>query len=162
MFLSILQDGIFAAIAAIGFSVISQPPRRALIYVALIAAIGHSLRYILMNPKLGDMHIVTSTFIAAIVVGVLAVIISPVAKMPAETALFPALLPMVPGIYAYKAFAGAAMCLSGNTQVSFDHAFYLFGYNAVVCFFILLSMAAGSTIPIFILRSISFRATRSD
>ena len=41
----IFQDALFAAIAAIGFAAISRPPRRAYVYCALIAAVGHSLRF---------------------------------------------------------------------------------------------------------------------
>ena len=32
-----------------------------------------------------------------------------------ETFLFPSLLPMIPGIYAYKAFGGLAMCISASS-----------------------------------------------
>lgn len=49
MFLQIFQDALFAAIAAIGFAAISRPPRRAYVYCAVIAAIGHALRFVLMN-----------------------------------------------------------------------------------------------------------------
>ncbi|WP_301707862.1 threonine/serine exporter family protein, partial [uncultured Duncaniella sp.] len=45
----IFQDALFAAIAAIGFAAISRPPRRAYVYCALIAAVGHSLRFVLMD-----------------------------------------------------------------------------------------------------------------
>ena len=104
----ILQDALFAAIAAIGFAAISRPPRRAYIYCAIIAAVGHSLRYVLMNVLSWHVPIITATLVASFVIGVLAVFLSPVAKTPAETCLFPALLPMIPGMYAYKAFGGLA------------------------------------------------------
>lgn len=38
--LSVLLDGIFAAIAAIGFAVISNPPRKAILISALLAAVA--------------------------------------------------------------------------------------------------------------------------
>ena len=50
MILDILQDGLFAALAAIGFSSISNPPRKAYAYCALIAAVGHAVRYTLPSP----------------------------------------------------------------------------------------------------------------
>ena len=40
----ILFDGVFAAVAAIGFGAISDPPVRAFPYIALLAAVGHALR----------------------------------------------------------------------------------------------------------------------
>ena len=41
----ILTDGIFAAVAAIGFGAISDPPLRAFPSIALLAAIGHAQSY---------------------------------------------------------------------------------------------------------------------
>ena len=43
--LDILLDGLFAAIAGIGFGAISDPPMRAFPYIALLAAVGHACRY---------------------------------------------------------------------------------------------------------------------
>ncbi|MDE6217758.1 MAG: threonine/serine exporter family protein, partial [Muribaculaceae bacterium] len=67
MLTEFLQDGFFAAIAAIGFSAISNPPKRAFIYCAIIAAIGHSARFLLMQEEIAGMHIVTASTIAAFI-----------------------------------------------------------------------------------------------
>ena len=161
MIAEIFQDALFAAIAAIGFAAISRPPRRAYIYCAVIAAVGHSLRFWLMNGTYGcGMHIVTATLVATFVIGLLAVFLSPVARMPAETCLFPALLPMIPGIYAYKTFGGMVMCLLSDSPQTFDRYFYLFSFNGITCTAILLCMVIGATIPIFLFEKIAFQATR--
>ena len=160
MFSQFLQDALFAAIAAIGFASISNPPKRAYLYCAIIAAIGHSSRFLLMSPQLLDLHIVLSSTIAAFIVGILAVLFSPIAKTPAETCLFPSLLPMIPGMYVYRAFGSLAMCLYNNGEDRFSHYFYLFANNGLTCLFILLGMVIGATIPIFMFKKISFQATR--
>lgn len=46
--LDLLSDGFFAAIAAIGFGAISDPPMRAFPVIALLAAVGHAFRFALM------------------------------------------------------------------------------------------------------------------
>lgn len=160
MVLEIFQDAFFAALAAIGFAAISRPPKRAYLYCALIAAVGHSLRYVLMLPGLFEAHIVVATSLAAFVVGLLAVLVSPVARVPAETCLYPALLPMIPGIYAYKTFGGLAMCVFGQGQEQYNFYFYQFTYNGILCLFIIFGMVLGATLPIFLLKKISFQATR--
>lgn len=160
MFLEILQDAFFSALAAIGFAAISRPPRQAYLYCALIAACGHSLRFVLMHKDWMEINIVTATFIAALCTGFLAVLLSPMAKTPAETCLFPALLPMVPGIYAYKTFGGAVMCLLAKTPDAFNAYFYQMTSNGLTTLFILFAMAIGATIPIFLLKRIAFTATR--
>ena len=160
MVFEIVQDAFFAAIAAIGFAAISRPPRRAYLFCALLAAVGHSLRYVLMLPGLLETHIVVATTLAAFVVGLLAVLVSPVARVPAETCLYPSLLPMIPGVYAYKTFGGLAMCVFGKEQELYDFYFYQFTYNGIMCVFIIFGMVIGATLPIFMLKRISFQATR--
>lgn len=155
----IFQDAFFAAIAAIGFAAISRPPRRAYLWCALIAAVGHSLRFVLMGAPFG-VHIVAASLAASFCIGLLAVFVSPHAKFPAETCLFPALLPMIPGIYAYKAFGALALCLAAQGQAAFNRAFFLFASNALTCSCILLCMVVGANLPIFMFKRVSFQATR--
>ena len=47
--LTMLADGFFAAVAAVGFGAVSDPPMRAFPRIALLAAVGHALRFCLMN-----------------------------------------------------------------------------------------------------------------
>ncbi|MDE6126620.1 MAG: threonine/serine exporter family protein [Muribaculaceae bacterium] len=160
MLIEFFQDALFAAIAAIGFAAISDPPRRAYLYCAIIAAAGHSARFLLMRPEVLGLHIVIATALASLLVGVLAVLFSPVVKAPAETCLFPSLLPMIPGIYAYRTFGALVMCLYRGNEGNFNHYFYLFASNGLTCSFILLAMVVGATSPIFLMKRISFQATR--
>lgn len=153
----ILQDALFAALAAIGFAAINRPPARGWIYCAIMAALGHSLRFMLMEQGL---HIVSATTAASFAVGTVAVFLSPLARVPAETCFFPALLPMIPGMYAYRAFGALAMCVLGEGREQFDGFFFLFAHNAMTCFTILLGMVAGATVPVFLFKKVSFRATR--
>ncbi len=160
MIIALLQDGIFAAIAAIGFASISNPPKRAYLYCAIIAAVGHALRYLLMNNSICQIHIILASFIAAFVIGLMAVYLASHAKCPAETCFFPALLPMIPGIYAYHTIEALLLCLYHSKEEAFNHYFYLLSYNGLTCLFIILGMVIGATIPIFLFKNTSFQATR--
>ncbi len=160
MLFDFFKDAILAAIAAIGFGAISRIPRRAYLWCGLIAAIGHSIRFLLMNPDVGGLHILLATAMASIIIGTLAVFASPLAKTPAEAYLFPSLLPMIPGIYAYKSFGGMVMCILGETQEQFNYYFYQFAENGLVCIAIIMAMVIGATIPIFTFKGTAFTATR--
>ena len=161
MILQILQDALFSAIAAIGFAAISRPPAKAFYICAVIAAVGHSVRFVMLREGgIMDINIVIATFVAAFIVGVLAVFMSPMVKTPAETCLFPALLPMIPGVYAYKSFAGLMMCMLRDGEKAVDYYFYQFAHNGLTCLFIIAGMVVGATMPIFIFKKISFQATR--
>lgn len=159
MLLEFCKDAFLAAVAAIGFGAISRIPQRAYLWCGIIAAIGHSIRFLLMQPGM-NLHIIAATSAAALVIGSLAVFISPYAKTPAEAYLFPSLLPMIPGIYAYKSFGGAVMCMLESSQESFEYYFYQFAQNGFITVTIILAMVICATIPIFIFKNRAFTATR--
>lgn len=158
--INILADGFFAAIAAIGFSSISNTPHRAYFSCAVVAAVGHAVRYILTSTAVAGMHIIPASALAAFVVGTLAVLCAPRIKCPAEVCFFPALLPMIPGMYAYRTIEALVSCLYHTEEEAFAHYFYLLAYNGLTCTFIIMGMVIGATIPVFILKKMSFQATR--
>lgn len=157
--INIFEDGLFSAIAAIGFSSISNTPRRAYITCGLIAAAGHAIRYLLMLPHYG-MHIIAASAIAGFTIGILAVVSASRIKCPAEVCFFPALLPMIPGMYAYRTIEALLSCLYHTQEEAFVHYFYLFAYNGFTCSFIILALVTGANIPVFLLKKLSFTATR--
>ena len=146
--LSILEDCFFAAIAAIGFGSISNVPYRAFTGCAILAALGHGTRTFLMTQM--DMQITFASLIGALVIGFLSIPVSSHYKAPAESMSFPALLPMIPGMYAYRSVEGLLQCIMSKDAETFTHAFYLFSYNGMVCVIIVILMVLGATVPIIV------------
>lgn len=157
--IKLLLDMIFSGIAAIGFAAISNTPRRVLKFCALIAALGHVSRYCMIN-FLGC-HLVLASLVGAIVVGILAIIIAPRLKCPPETFSFPSLLPMIPGIYAYRTVQALAVSLTTTDEAQFEHWFYLFESNGLITLFVVLAMVIGQMLPILLFPKISFTSTKS-
>ena len=160
IFVNVFEDGFFAALAAIGFSSISNTPRRAYLTCGIIAAIGHAIRYVLTNPNLCGLHIILAGTIASFAVGMLAVGFASCIKCPAEVCFFPALLPMIPGMYAYRTIEALLSCLYHTKEEVFVHYFFFFVYNGLTFIFFILGMVVGATIPVFLLKKLSFTATR--
>ena len=152
-------DGAFAAVA-IGFAIISNPPRKAILISAFLAAVGHGLRYFLMHAHLFTMDIATASFFAAVSIGLLAIPFAKAIHCPAEVFSFPSLLPMIPGMYAYHTIEALLMCLYHSEEPVFNHYLYLLAYNGFTCTFIIIGMVVGATIPVFLLKKMSFQATR--
>lgn len=96
--ISALIDGVFAAIAGLGFAFACNPPIKTLFLSALLAAIAHGSRFYLLHY----IGIASATFIAAFFIGLLGLIFAKKIKCPMEIIAFPALLPMIPGMYAYR------------------------------------------------------------
>ena len=103
----ILLDGLFAAVAAIGFGAISDPPMRAFPRIALLAAIGHALRFTLIHCAALD--IATASLFAAFAIGMGSLWLGRGVRCPMTCLYIPALLPMVPGIYIALLAAGATL-----------------------------------------------------
>ena len=159
-FLEILQDAFFGGVAGIGFASISNPPKNAYKYCFIISAVGHGTRFILMNNEYHRLGLVVASFIAALTIGFMTVGMARKAKCPPETFSFPSLLPMIPGMYAYRTVEGLVMCLSTDNEDLFNHYLYLRTSNGFTCAFDILGMVLGATLPILILNNISYKVTR--
>lgn len=158
MELTLFEDVIYGAIASIGFSTISNPPLKSLKYCGVIAGLGHGVRFLLMK-SLG-LGIVFGCFSAALIVGCLAVFCSGKVKCPAESLSFPALLPMIPGMYAYHMVQGLVGIIQACDKGHFDQSFFLFGYNLIITLSVIFLMVVGISLPIFFLKKLSFEATK--
>ncbi|AVM53380.1 uncharacterized membrane protein YjjB (DUF3815 family) [Bacteroides zoogleoformans] len=156
--LAIIEDCFFAAIAAIGFGSISNVPYKAFSGCAILAASGHGMRTILMNQF--NISIVSASFIGALVIGFLSIPIASYWKAPAESMSFPALLPMIPGMYAYRTVQAFLLCVQHQSEDTFIHYLYQLNYNGFVCFSVILLMFIGVTVPIFCLGKYAYSATR--
>ncbi len=154
LLLNLLQDAFFAALAAIGFASVSNPPLNAFKFCALIAAAGHATRYVM------GWNIVIASLVAALVIGVLSILIAPKVKCPPETFAFPSLLPMIPGIYAYHTVQALVMCVSSTDEGVITHYSSLLMFNGLTCTFVIACLVVGAVVPIFVFKRESFSATR--
>lgn len=159
MALDILLDGLFAAVAAIGFGAISDPPMRAFPRIALLAAVGHALRYWLMHGV--GIDIASASLCAAMVIGFGSLWLGRGVRCPMTVLYIPALLPMVPGIYAYKSVFSLIMFLQSlNDPGQGMQYMQLFFLNATVSLSVIALLAAGATLPIFVFKKEAFSLTR--
>ncbi|HAN2796564.1 TPA: threonine/serine exporter [Escherichia coli O25b:H4-ST131] len=98
------QDMILAAIPAVGFAMVFNVPVRALRWCALLGAIGHGSRMILMTSGL---NIEWSTFMASMLVGTIGIQWSRWYLAHPKVFTVAAVIPMFPGISAYTAMISA-------------------------------------------------------
>lgn len=156
----ILLDGILAAVAAIGFAIISNPPRKAIAISALLAAVGHGMRFFLMNDEILKYPIALASFLAAMLIGLLSIFFAKQIHCPPEVFSFPSLLPMIPGMFAYQSILSLNNFL--HTPEQSDSIIYLveFFRNGITTIFVLFALVVGVAIPIFIFHRQSFSITR--
>ncbi|MGQ8775018.1 threonine/serine exporter [Serratia sp. NA_112.1] len=96
----LLQDMLLAAVPALGFAMVFNVPVRALRYCALLGAVGHGSRMLLMHA---GMNIEWATFLAAILIGMIGIYWSRWLLAHPKVFTVAAVIPMFPGISAYTA-----------------------------------------------------------
>ena len=157
--LDILSDGFFAAIAAIGFGVISRPPLRALPSIALLAAIGHAIRFCLM--KYVQLDIATSSFFGSLVIGLGSLYLGGKQKCPNTVLFIPALLPMIPGMYAYRTVFSLLSFLNNLSDLALRSEYMMsMFYNGIITCSVVFMLAAGASVPILLFSAKSYSLTR--
>ncbi|ROP59922.1 uncharacterized membrane protein YjjB (DUF3815 family) [Enterobacter sp. BIGb0383] len=111
--LALAQDMVLSAIPAVGFAMVFNVPARALPWCALLGALGHGSRMVMMSVGL---NIEWSTFMASMLIGCIGIQWSRWYLAHPKVFTVAAVIPMFPGISAYTAMISA---------VKISH----FGYN---------------------------------
>lgn len=153
-FSSILWDGLMAAIAATGFAVISNPPKRAIAVSALLAAVGHAFRFYMMHSW--SIDISSATFIAAFTIGMLGVLTAKLV-MPRGNLR----LPLPP------ADDSRRVCLQDHSgpdavhagkpgQETMNRLIVDICKNGITAFFIIFSLVIGIAIPLLMFKRLNY------
>ena len=129
-----LADGFFAAVAAMGFAVISNPPKKVVLVAGALAAVGHMGRFALMREGVG---IASASLCAALLISLCSMPCTRRWHIPAEMFAFPALLPMIPGMFAYKAILATMQFLGTADMPLRQELLVSIVYNSLTTFFIM-------------------------
>ena len=158
-FLYILSKALFASITALGFGLISNPPKRAISAILLTGFLGYFTRATMLD-FLG-LHIFVTCFTSAFVMGSCGLIFGRLTRTPATVIYIPALLPMIPGMFAYKAIF-AMLSYMNHIELA-DKTIFLeqFVVNVAYVVGILVSLAIGSIMPMFIFTKTANSLTRN-
>jgi uncharacterized membrane protein YjjB (DUF3815 family) len=97
---ALLQDMVLSAIPALGFAMVFNVPVRALRYCALLGAMGHGSRMLMVHF---GMNIELASLLASIMIGVIGINWSRWLLAHPKVFTVAAVIPMFPGISAYTA-----------------------------------------------------------
>lgn len=100
----VAQDMLWSAIAAVGFAVLFNVPRRTLLGCALGGALGHGTRTLLMNTVGFDLEV--ATLAGSTLIGFLGLIFAQRWKAPSPIFTVSAAVTMVPGSLAFRTMMG--------------------------------------------------------
>jgi uncharacterized membrane protein YjjB (DUF3815 family) len=153
------EKGIWLGFAAIGFAVLFNVPVRTLFFIFFLGALGGLTKALLMSF---DASVVLASLAGASLIGVLSVFTAIKKNSPPMVFAIPAVIPMVPGVFSYKAMLGL-IHLAGNTVAeNYPQILAETMNNGLKALFILLALAAGVSVPLFVTRKESIKELAID
>lgn len=156
---STIIDGCFAAVAGLGFAFACSPPLKTLFLSALLAAIAHATRFFLLQFDFG---IASSSFVAAFLIGIIGLIFAKRVRCPMEIITFPALLPMTPGMYAYRTILSITSFASENDLDKQYKLLIEITNNLMTTISVSIAIAVGVSITLIIFHEQSLMMTRKS
>jgi uncharacterized membrane protein YjjB (DUF3815 family) len=145
----ILQNIFWAGIAALGFAILFNVPKRTLAACALSGALAYAVRTLLTN--FGVLGVEAATLMGAAVVGFMGVPFGRRWHAPAIIFVIPGVIPLVPGALAFRTMIDLLTVTTSTTGI--DEALLLAtAVNALKTILIVGGIAGGVAIPTLLLR----------
>lgn len=153
----ILIKSFWAGIAAIGFAVLFNVPRRTIYAIAIIGIIGGLIKFTAMHFNMG---IVFSSFLGATVVGIFSIQMAHLRNSPPLVFSIPSVIPMVPGFFAYKMMLGLIALTSIENTDAYLQTLIETVNNGAKMAFVLLSLGIGVAVPMLLSRKESIKKSK--
>lgn len=155
--LDIFIKSMWAGVAAIGFAILFNVPRRTIFTIWVLGAMGGIIKFSTLHF---DHGIVLASFLGATVIGIASVQTAHIQKSPPLIFSIPAVIPMVPGSFAYKMMLGL-IALTGNMDTdAYIQALIETVNNGAKMLFVLISLGTGVAIPMLLSRKESIKKSK--
>ena len=152
--LEILTKSLWAGIAAIGFAILFNVPRRVIFPIWALGALGGLIKFSAMNFEIG---IVSASFMGATVIGIVSIQMAHMRNSPPLVFSIPSVIPMVPGFFAYKMMLGMiALTKIENTDAYLKTLIETVN-NGTKMTFILIAIGIGVALPMLLSRKESVK-----
>ena len=152
--LILLYKSIWGGIAALGFAALFNVPVRSLFHIFLFGSIGVLIKFALLHYSF---NIAFASLSGAVAIGFLSIPAAHYKHTPPLIFYIPAVIPMIPGILAYRMILGL-ITLTGNPKSPTYNATLLETVNyGLKVVFILISLSVGVVIPMLLLRKESVK-----
>lgn len=155
--ITLIEKCTWSGVAALGFAVLFNVPPRTLLSIFAIGAAGGLARAVfveaLHNP-------VVAALAGATLVGVLSISAAHNKHSPPLVFAIPAVIPMVPGLMAYRMMIGLIKLSGSLPPEAYSQVLYDTVNNALKVMFILMSLAGGVAIPMLLSRKESAKHLR--
>lgn len=146
--LELLEKGFWGGWAAVGFAVLFNVPARALWAVYLLGFVGCLSKFTLLGF---EVHPVLAALVGASLVGIFSIRAAHSKHAPPLIFAIPSVIPLVPGIFSYKAMIGI-ITLTEKVGDDYNKVLAETINNGTKATFIIMALAVGVAIPNLITR----------
>lgn len=147
--LTFFEKWIWLGFAAIGFAILFNVPKRTLWVTFLLGALGGAAK--LLTLHLGG-GIILASFAGAMLVGFLSIGAAHFKHAPPFVFAIPAVIPMVPGAFAYRMMLGIIRLTENIDPSTFNQLLEETIHNGLNAFFILMALSLGVSAPMLLTR----------
>ncbi|APW47874.1 hypothetical protein RA876_17660 [Rhodoferax antarcticus] len=154
-----LENGIWLGLAAMGFAVLFNVPRRALGIIFLIAALGGLAKLAMVQQGIVG---ALAAFVGASLIGLLSVLAAHKRKAPPMIFAIPAVIPMIPGFFAYQAMVGMMELMIQKDPLLYSKIFFETVNNGLSALFVMLALSTGVAIPMLLSRKQTVKRLQPD
>ena len=155
--LFLLEKGIWFGVAAVGFAVLFNVPVRILLPIFIMGALGGLTKVVLLQFEI---NVIIASLFGATLIGFLSIAFAHSKHAPPPIFAIPAVIPMVPGIFAYRIMLGLIKLATDIDHASSNQILSETVHNGLKVMFILMSLAAGVGLPMLITRKDSAKEIR--
>jgi len=153
--ITILLKAFWCGIAAVGFGILFNVPKKSLAEVWIGGVIVGLVKFSVL--KFLTPSIIFASFLAAIMVGVYSMILAIIRREPPMLYAIPSVIPLVPGVFAYKTMFGLIK-LSNAAAGDYSTTLADTAHNGALTLFIIMAFTIGIIIPYEIGKNISKRS----
>ncbi|WP_445732301.1 threonine/serine exporter family protein [Mariniflexile sp.] len=148
--LKLLEVAAWSGVAALGFGLLFNIPKGTIVTVFVLGFSAGFIKFALLKF---DVNVVLATFIAVLFVAVVCVPIAHKIHHPPVVFCVPPVIPMIPGYFAYETVLSVMNFIfiekdPSKRLILIDSIFS----NGFTMFFILISITAGISLPMLVLR----------
>ncbi|QQR91979.1 MAG: threonine/serine exporter family protein [Myxococcales bacterium] len=155
-YLTFLEKGIWLGLAAIGFAILFNVPRRTLKVIFAIGALGGLIKFLML--KFG-INVTIASLAGAVTVGMVSRYAAHLQHAPPMVFAIPAVIPMVPGVAIYRMMLGLMRLTKSVNTDNYNQIIAQTIHAGLTASFILLSLALGVAIPMLLTRKESVKKT---
>ena len=154
----LLQKSIWCGVAAVGFGILFNVPRRTLWAIALLGLAGGVTKFTVLLYGNG---IIIASLLASIIVGFLSIPAAHRKHSPPMIFAIPSVIPMVPGAFAYRTMLGLINLTGNVTSETYSTLMQETVNNGLKTLFVLMSLAVGVFFPMLISRRETIKQIRT-